>query len=270
MRATWQALHSDLVRSTNRLRFQTVLSRICQDHNALCDVRDPGDLMDRLHAPGGDAAVRNDILRALVIVAQGDGQGSEVATSLLVLALWPGLDAVHGRLCQYYPRARHEIAAEILGRVTLGILRLDLGAVQKVAATLVMNTQRDIHRAFKRLQDEGRNQIPWDDMFGHSLISLIDGADRLSATAWRERLTPLLGRDTDLFLRIMLLGETQAEAGKALGLSHAAARKRHQRAIARLPAPAQNLASCPIARRRLAFGVREAADRPHDGGRHGA
>lgn len=238
--------------------------------SAVCGLRDPADLMDRLHAPVGDPAIRNDMLRTLVIVAQGDGQGSEVATTSLILALWPGLDAVHGRLCRYYPRARHEIAAEILGRVTLGILRLDLGAVQKVAATLVMNTQRDIHRAFKRLQDESRNQIPWDDTCGHSVTSLIDSADRLSAMDWRERLTPLLGRDTDLFLRILLLGETQAEAGQALGLSHAAARKRHQRALARLPAPAQFLSSCPIARRRLAFGNREAADMPHDGGRHGA
>lgn len=270
MRATWQALYSDLVRSATRLRFQTEFSRVCQDYSTLCGVRDPADLMDCLHAPGGDPARRNDILRTLVMVAQGGGRTSEVATTSLILALWPGLDAAHGRLCRYYPRERHEIATEILGRVTLGILHLDLSAVQKVAATLVMNTQRDIHRAFKRLHDQGRDQIPWDDMCGHSLIGLADGVERTSGMDWRQRLTPLLGRDTDLFLRIMLLGETQAEAGKALGLSHAAARKRHQRALARLPAPAQILASCPIARRRLAFGNREAADMPHDGGCHGA
>ncbi|WP_054008828.1 sigma-70 RNA polymerase sigma factor region 4 domain-containing protein [Cypionkella psychrotolerans] len=270
MRASWQALYSDLVQATNRLRFQTEFTQICQAHRALCGWRDPGDLMDRLHAPVGDPAIRNDMLRALVIVAQGDARRSEVATTLLLLALWPGLDAVHGRLCRYYPHARHEIGAEILGRVTLGILNMDLDAVQKVAATLVMNTQRDIHRSLKRQRDETRSQISWDDTCAHALIVPTDDAERISVMDWRARLVPLLGKDTELFLRIMVLGETQAEAGRALGLSHAAARKRHQRALARLPAPAQILASCPIPQSRLAFADREAADVPRDGGGHGA
>ena len=45
---------------------------------------------------------------------------------------------------------------------------------------------------------------------------------------------PLFGQDTAFFLRIIHLGETQAEAGVALGLSPDAARKRYQRGLSRI------------------------------------
>jgi len=51
----------------------------------------------------------------------------------------------------------------------------------------------------------------------------------------------MLGRDAPLFLRIIALGETQREAGEALGLSHDVVRKRHQRAMAKLEALKKNL-----------------------------
>jgi hypothetical protein len=223
------------LRSTNRLRFQTEFSRICEDHRTLCGLRGPADLMERLHSPGGDPVGRNDILQALLVVAQSDREASQVATSLIILALWPGLDAVHGRMCRHYPGERHEIGGEILGRVTVGILNLDLAVVRKVAATLIMNTERDIHRGFKIIRQQTKDFVEWDD----EKCLLVPGQPQaedqhLSDTDWRQRLAPLLGRDTELFLRTIFLGETQAEAALALGMSHDAARKRHQRAMKKL------------------------------------
>ena len=94
------------------------------------------------------------------------------------------------------------------------------------------NTERDIRRDVVRRLNRGRAEVLIDDESTNSLAASVEPDEQqLAATEWRQRLLPLVGRDTDLFLRIMMLGETQAEAGEALGLSHAAARKRHQRAL---------------------------------------
>ena len=59
---------------------------------------------------------------------------------------------------------------------------------------------------------------------------------------WRDRLLPILGRETDFLLRIIILGETQTQAGAADGLTPDAARKRHQRAVKKLAALQNNSA----------------------------
>ena len=239
MRAHWCALHFDLMRAANRLRFQTEFIAFRQGHTALCDVRDPADLMDRLHTPGGDPDKRNDILHALVIVAQ-DETAPQTATTLLMLALWPGLDAVHGRLCRDCPQDRAEIGGDIVAQMTFGIRHLDLAAVHKIAATLIMNTERDLRRAYLRVARQRCAAVPLEE---HTGITSVAAPDDPTGSPWHwEQLLPsVLGRDTALFVRIIRLGETQAEAARALGLSHDSARKRHQRAMQKLTALQKNL-----------------------------
>ena len=50
----------------------------------------------------------------------------------------------------------------------------------------------------------------------------------------RAKVTDLIGVDAELVLRVVIDGYTQAEAGKEIGLSEPAARKRFQRALKRL------------------------------------
>ena len=50
----------------------------------------------------------------------------------------------------------------------------------------------------------------------------------------RRRLRDLIEPDADLTISVALYGFSQKEAARALGLSHEAARKRYQRATARL------------------------------------
>jgi hypothetical protein len=270
MRAKWQALY---------LRFLSHIHRKSSErHYAAIRARQPvlapslcvDELIFRQQGSGGDPAERNAVLRALVIEAQADMASSELAANILILALWPGLDAVHGRLCRDFQPERDDVSGEIIGHLGLGIRRLDLTRVTRIAATLIMNTERDIRRAFIRDRNRRKAQICCDDVAGNLFVALDTHDDgKLSAAQWRERLEPLLGRDTSFFLRIMLLGETQAEAGRALGLSPDAARKRHQRALARLPSPEEYLMACPIPAGQLAFVPHEAADLPLEGGRHG-
>ena len=228
------------MRAANRLRFQTEFLEFRQGHAALCDVRDPADLLVRLHTPGGDLDTRNAVLRALVIVAQGEA-ACQTAITLLILALWPGLDAVHNRLCHDYPQDRSEIGGDIVAQMTFGIRHLDLAAVHRIAATLIMNTERDLRRANLRVVRQRRAAVPLDEdiCVATSVAAPDEPAD--SPWVWEQLLPPVIGRDTALFVRIIRLGETQGEAARALGLTHDSARKRHQRAMQKLSALQKNL-----------------------------
>ena len=94
MRASWHALHAGLTRSTSTLRFQRRFEALRQDGPELAWFTAPVDMFDWLHAPTGDGATRNGVLRALVRASQRE---KEPAVTLLLLALWPGLDAVRRR-----------------------------------------------------------------------------------------------------------------------------------------------------------------------------
>lgn len=249
MRAHWCALHFDFMQAANRLRFQTEFIAFRQGHTALCDVRDPADLLDRLHGQGGDPDTRNAVLRALVLVAQGEA-ASQTAITLLMLALWPGLDAVHSRLCRDYPQDRSEIGGDIVAQMTFGIRHLDLAAVHRIAATLIMNSERDLRRAYLRVARQRHAAVPLEE--GTVSGSAVAPDDPIgSPWDWQQLLPPVLGRDTALFVRIIRLGETQAEAARALGLSYGSARKRHQRAMQKLTALQKKLSGLSHSSQRI-------------------
>ena len=65
----------------------------------------------------------------------------------------------------------------------------------------------------------------------HDLPSLSFDEDVAVLRAWLE---PIVGADAELLLAVLVLDETQREAGERLGLTHDAARKRFQRALGRL------------------------------------
>ena len=54
-------------------------------------------LLDMLHRRSGSADDKNDCLKALVREARDFGPEADTALTLLLLAMWPGLDAVRRR-----------------------------------------------------------------------------------------------------------------------------------------------------------------------------
>ena len=159
----------------------------------------------------------------------------------MILALWPGLDAVRYRFWRDWPQERDDLADDILARIAIGIRYLDVASVQKVAATLIMNTERDIRRAFLKRKSQRRVELPMlDGTYETAAPGRDHDADDVGT--WRDRLLPILGRETDFLLRIIILGETQTQAGAADGLTPDAARKRHQRAVKKLAALQNNSA----------------------------
>lgn len=233
MRTSWSAFHLHLLALCHRRSAELLFAGMRARQPILDGLCSIDALLDRQHDTTDPSVSRDAVVRALVVEAQEVGPYSDLATTILILALWPGLDAVRHRLWRDWPNVRDDLSDTILGQVVIAIRRLQLASVRRVAATLVMNTERDTRRALLVQKMQQRNELPIHDS-PEALAELVRGDEAMNVETLRAHLLPLLGRDTWLFLRIVILGETQAEAGRALGLSHEAARKRHQRAMAKL------------------------------------
>ena len=147
MRAQWHAFYQRLTSLIHRTSSEHQYEAIRMRYPALASLLNIDQMFFYQQCPGGDPEQRNAVLRSLVVDAQSGAVTSELAANILVLALWPGLDAVYSRLCRDYPHERADISDDIVGQLTLGICRLDLVAVHRIAATLIMNTERDLRRS---------------------------------------------------------------------------------------------------------------------------
>ena len=232
MSIAWHAIRDHLMHSSSNLHFQRSFDAVRREQAALAAFGDPAALLDGLHRTPGDPARKNVILSALVEAAQGDGPASDCALTLLLLALWPGLDAIRRRSIWRRIGTSDEIAADILCRTTEAIRGLDLQRVNWIAATVLRNVERDMIRA--RQRDQTREHLA----SSADPDEVADSGDSGIGAAGYARLNgavrKLLGDDALLVIRVAIEGFSQAEAAVELGLTEAAARKRYQRAIRRL------------------------------------
>jgi RNA polymerase sigma-70 factor (ECF subfamily) len=222
----------------------------------------PAALVDFLTGKEGDLDQKDSIYAALVRTAQRLEEGSELASTLLWLGLWPALDATYNRLQWKYFRDDPEaLVSELGARFTRIIHNANLDRISRVAATLRLNVQRDILDELKRQwADESRNTpLPSDD-YDENEGPYRRGRDlklarsRLQTRAeselgmplhldvdqdihaLRELIAKAVGdeADADLIIGMAVHEENQRELADRLGISHEAARKRVQRALKRL------------------------------------
>ena len=211
-------------------------------------------LVDYLAHAGGDLDEKDRILAQLALTSRAVSS-ARLTTALLLLGLWPGLDAAfrrRARLCQDHAG---ELAAEMVARFTDQVRRLDPERVHRVAATLVRSTEREVLRS--RIRELRRRR--------RASALPIEIAERVTATAWepeevpsaaqaaadlcptivgasldqeiaalRSWLTGLVGSDADLVVDAVLLNRPRQELGAERGIDERAARKRLQRALGRL------------------------------------
>lgn len=218
--------------SSSTLNFQRGFATVRTSHRALTRFADPAALLDHLHRGDAPADTKNTILTGLIESAKSDDRAGDCALTLMLLALWPGLDGVFRR-----SRARHlgqvdELASEILARATTAIRGLDLTRVNWIAATILKNVERDVLRAHNRETSRQSVQDEFDTDLHSGIFEFSD--PELDPEQLLAELTRLIGVDADLVLRVVIDGYTQVEAGQQLGLSEPAARKRFQRALKRL------------------------------------
>lgn len=256
MRASWEALHAGLDRSVRTLQADQAFQQAKQQHGALAAFDDPKKLVAHLTSKTGDLDEKDRILGTLVTLVQ-QREHQELAAALLWLGLWPGLDAVYRRRLRHFLEQPAELVAELAEAFTALVERLDLDVVHRVAATLVRSTECDVMERRKRRWAEvnhgleGEPNEPLRDLEGD--IFSASWFDKASLERWaasggelpslsfdedvavlRAWLEPIVGVDAELLLAVLVLDETQREAGDRLGLSHEAARKRFQRALGRL------------------------------------
>lgn len=232
MSFAWHEIRDHLMQSSSNLHFQRSFDAVRREQAALSAFRDPAALLDGLHRTPGDPARKNGILSAMVRAAQGDGPASDCALTLLLLALWPGLDAIRRRSIWRRIGTADEVASDVLALTTEAVRELDLGCVNWIAATVLRNVERDMIRV--RQRDQAREYLASSadpDEVADSGDSGIGAAGyaRLNGTVRK-----LLGDDALLVIRVAIEGFSQAEVAVELGLTEAAARKRYQRAMRRL------------------------------------
>ena len=236
MPLSWSALHAQLLRQANTLTFELACREIWYRRSHDLPPGGIAALMAVLRDPAVDPDAKNRALGALIVEARGEA--AETAIILLLLSLWPGLDAVYGRLARFYPGRTDVLVAELSGRLTLEIGRLDLDRVRRFAATLLRNVERDLRRDLQRNLREapgpGAVECFLEDFSTKPMFGTAVARPVPDLAAHRERLSGIVGGDAHLVLLVTIGGCSQRQAAERLGISHDAARKRIQRAMARL------------------------------------
>ena len=239
MSFAWHEIRGHLMYSSSNLHFQRSFDAVRREQAALTPFRDPAALLDGLHSTPGDPARKNQVLSALVSAAQGDGTASDCALTLLLLALWPGLDAIRRRSIWRRLGTADEVASDVLARTTEAVRGLDLSRVNWIAATVLRNVERDMIRV--RQRDTAREHLA----SGADPDEVADsGESGIGATGYARlngAVRKLLGDDALLVIRVAIEGFSQAEVAVELGLTEAAARKRYQRAMRRLTAALEEI-----------------------------
>ena len=229
MSLAWHDLHGGLLRSSVSYSFQRGYAAIRAGDPVLQRFGDPVAVLEFLHRSAAPPDAKNTVLKALVAAARPDWSTAEVAQTMLLLALWPGLDAVRQRAIGRWRLPNSTVAGEVLGLATQQIARLDLDRVTRIAATVLRNIERDLGRTVLRERNRGKDRVDID-------LDLLAAADSTSDPD--DRVVGLMARvparDARLIRLVVIEGRSRAEAGTALGITEVAARKRVQRLMARL------------------------------------
>jgi hypothetical protein len=168
MRARWEGVHADLLRSVSTLQAERQFNEI--KGAVLGRFASPSALVAYLNDPVGDRDEKDRIYCTLVGAVQAKVDSSELATSILWLGLWPGLDSIYrSRLRHFWPNP-DDLVSALGASFTAVIARANISRIHRVAATLVWNTDRSLMPELKRKwRDEGaRADLPEDDLLAGS------------------------------------------------------------------------------------------------------
>jgi len=232
MSFAWHEIRDHLIQTSSTLSFQRSFETIRSRYEPIAQFGEPAALLDALHRPSGSAHQKNLILTALIRGGQGDDPEADCALTLMLLALWPGLDAIRRRASWRRIGPADEITSEILARTTESVRCLDLQRVNWIAATVLRNVERDMIRACQR---EAERQSAVSDVDPDELAADHEAQDPAQGHAQlQDDMRRLIGADAWLVIRVAVEGFSQAEVAIELGLSEEAARKRYQRATRKL------------------------------------
>lgn len=256
MRARWEETRSSLLSDIHATEANPMFTALRRGMSELAAFETIDAFLDFMHEPNGAADRKDRLLRELVHATR-DGAARHLAWSLLFLALWPGLDAIYRRRLHHFLSDPDALVSEITVRFTEIVSSTDLSGVTRVAATFVMNLERDIKRRLHRERRTAmlRREVPEDERLGGEFVPrapsrfepFVTGPTRPEGVAEAEMaaaMKTVIGDDAEALLAVILDDESQRRFAERLGISEAAARKRWQRYVAKLAASLSHSA-CP-------------------------
>jgi hypothetical protein len=244
MRTRWEELHTGLLRSMERRESVESFEELQGRSPPLAPFSGPAAVAAFLVARGNGLARRDRVLRCLVEETRG-GTAKRTALALVLLGLWPALDAIFRKRSHLFQREAHDIELEIIEHLIAQVHRIDLARVACLAATLVRNTDREVVDA--RLREHARaaksEAVTPDAIVAPaadggpprgSRFGLPAGeSEAAHVAALRSWLQSAIGDDADLIVEAVINERGRLELAGSLGISHAAARKRLERALER-------------------------------------
>ena len=253
MRARWEGVHSALLRSVSTLKAYNQFKQARAFGGELSRFANPEALIGYFLSDVGEGAEKlqaldekDRMLAALVVAVQSRSEWSELATAILWLGLWPGLDGIFRRRLRHFKEEPENLVARLSAAFITLVGEVDLKQVHRMAATLVKSTERNLMDGCRReWVAEGSRQAPSENEDRTSILEKgvprresefgIPGGLSLDGevAVLRARLFPIAGVDTDLFMVVVLEGN-QREAANSYGLSHEVVRKRVQKIRRRL------------------------------------
>jgi len=198
-------------------------------HPVLARFQDPTALLQFVFDRANHPQEKDSVYRVLIELARREPR-SGLWRALLILGLWPGLDAAFNRNIRPWRRQRNDLCSELTLHVCDQIARIDLRRVRRVAATIVRNVARDVERTRLRRRRWEKRTSPLSNREPDDGTVLSQPGPEQVAIALRS-LAPELHRDIELLTAVLAGGETQPEAALRLGLSVSKAEKRIQRGL---------------------------------------
>jgi DNA-directed RNA polymerase specialized sigma24 family protein len=258
MRSSWEALRAGLLRSIQARDAVATFDQLKSRSEALAPFGTPVDLVAAV-SPNADLGARDPILWALVAAGR-ERRSRRLAQALFILCFWPALDAMFRRRFLLFPDRPQDLASEIVARFTNELQRVDARRVGCLTATLLRNTERNVVRARRRERRDAANTTrvtpdiavampPELELSPFGLPPEHAEADSVAAlSGWLHR---AIGDEADLVVDAVFNRKRGRQIAASLGISHAAARKRLERALARVRAAllvdAQSQTTPPVA-----------------------
>lgn len=231
MRCNWEALRKSMVQIVNTLTAHRRFISLQQEEQLLKRFEDPVAMVAYLTERKGDLDEKDRIYAALVRTVQNSSDKKEMATALLWLGLWSGLDRIYCRRLRHFMSKPDDLVCEISYLFTSMIHRIDLSGVNRLAATLVRNVNRDIGRCLHRQRRHHHQQINlWEDKEADESNPL----DQAQFCSLCEQIYRESRGQEQMIYDVVLHGWDLKEIADQLRISHEAVRKRYQRLLKKL------------------------------------
>lgn len=233
MRSHWETLHLQFVSSIRSRSSTRAFDSLKAAHPAILGgFADAPAVIARLndHDDAPASLDEKDRILALFVRSASAPGLADLATAALLLGLWPGLSRMFDRLSRLYPREGDDLASDVVARFAVCARRLDPSRCQRIAATLILNTERVVKSA--RMLDL-KYQARRTSFEGHHADTLADPdsqrtTDLIELRVW---LSVALPNEADFVFSIVTGRTTCRKAADALGISYATARQRLARAL---------------------------------------